>query len=93
MKNIGIHINGIIITGIKPYEHEGFTSHENGIKRVEVENAQIKDLQIGDRIISLHEWSIETEVEITDLSEAFMIENEVYNLVENSMCKVMRIKE
>ena len=80
------------IEGIIPYDCEGLTSWENGVKRVEVQNATVKDLQIGDRIISLHEWSIETELEITDLSEEFMIENEVYNLVENSTCKVMRIK-
>jgi len=92
MKDLTIHINGVIITGVKPYEYEGFTSVENGVTRVEVLNAKVSDLQVGDRIISLYSWGIETEADITELTEEFFIENEIYNLVDNSMCKVMRIR-
>lgn len=51
----------------------------------------IKDLEIGDIIISRNGQTI--ELHIIDLSDDFMIQNEVNCLINNNGCHVYRLME
>jgi hypothetical protein len=45
--------------------------------------ATIKDLKIGDRIFSVNEDMVSTELTVTDLSEIWMLQNEVPRLLSD----------